>query len=240
MRKLFKILIVILSLVLLLILILNIKINNVEIVGNEKISDVEIAKHIFENEYDNISVVFYLKDKFSQKKKIPLVSKYEVEWVTPFSIVIRVTENPIIGFIRRDIKNVFFDKNGNICEVSDKRKDDILEVIGVSFRNFEVGDKIDLNNEKLLSAILNISSFIKEKKLPAELIEIKTEDDIHIYLDNVEVKMGNIKNMEIKLQRLDEIFPKISDYSGVLDLSDAKENMLDEQYIFQKDEKAKQ
>ena len=239
MRKLFKILIVILSIVLFAILILNIKIKNVDIVGNEKISDVEIAKHIFESKYDNISIVFYIKNNFSQKKKIPLVSKYEVEWTTPFSVVIRVTENPIIGFIRRDIKNVYFDKNGTICEVSDKRKDDIIEVIGVSFKNYEVGDKIDLNNEKLLNAILNISSFIKEKKLPAELIEIKNEEDIHVYLGNIEVKMGNVKNMEIKLQRLDEIYPQIIEYRGILDLSEAKENMLDEQYIFQRDEKGK-
>ena len=240
MRKLFKIVIVLFSIILLVILLLNVKIKNVDIVGNEKVSDIEIAKHIFENNYDNISIVFYFKDKFAPKKKIPLVSKYDVEWLTPFSIIIRVAENPIIGFIRRDIKNVFFDKNGNICEVSDNRKDDVIEVIGVSFRNYEVGDKIDLNNEKLLNAILNISSFIREKKLPAELIEIKNEDDIHVYLGNVEVKMGNIKNMEIKLQRLNEIYPKINEYSGVLDLSDAKENMLDEQYIFQKSDKGKQ
>ena len=239
MRKLLKIVISLFCIIFLVILILNVKIKNVDIVGNEKVSDVEIARHIFENNYDNISLIFYFKDKFGSKKKIPLVSKYDVEWLTPFSIIIRVTENPIIGFIRRDIKNVYFDKNGNICEVSDKRKDGVIEVIGVSFRNYEVGDKIDLYNEKLLNAILNISSFIREKKLPAELIEIKSEEDIHVYLGNIEVKMGNIKNMEIKLQTLNDVYPKIVELSGVLDLSDAKENMLDEQYIFKIDEKGK-
>ena len=234
MRKLLKILAVFLVIVFIVILVFNVRINNVEIVGNEKVSDVEIAKRIFENKNDNISIVFYFKDRFSSKKKIPLVSNYEVQWLTPFSVVIKVTENPIIGFIRRDIKNVYFDRNGNICEVSGDRKDGIIEVIGISFKNYEVGDKIEINNDRLLNAILNISSFLNENKLPAELIEIKNDENIHIYIGNIEAKMGDIKNMEIKLQRLKEIFPQIAEYNGTLDLSEARENMLDEQYIFKK------
>ena len=46
--------------------------------------------------------------------------------------------------------------------------------------------------------------------------------------------MGDTKNMEIKLQRLVDIYPQIKDLSGTLDLKDARENMLDEQYIFRK------
>ncbi len=234
MKKIVKTFMTIICLILVLIVIFNVKINNIDIVGNEKVNDVQVATHIFESEYDNVSIVLFLKDKFLEKKKIPLVSKYEIEWKTPFSIVINVTENPIIGFVRRDIKNVYFDKNGNICEVSSDRKNDVIEVIGVSFKNSEVYDKIELNNEKLLNAILNISSFCKENKLPVDLIEVNQDENINVYIGNIEVNLGNIDNMEIKLMRLNDIYPKIVEYSGVLDLKDAKDNMLDEQYIFKK------
>lgn len=234
MKKIIKTFMTTICLILVLIVIFNVKINNIDIVGNEKVNDVQVATHIFESEYDNVSIVLFLKDKFLEKKKIPLVSKYEIEWKTPFSIVINVTENPIIGFVRRDIKNVYFDKNGNICEVSSDRKNDVIEVIGVSFKNSEVYDKIELNNEKLLNAILNISSFSKENKLPVDLIEVNQDENINVYIGNIEVNLGNIDNMEIKLMRLNDIYPKIVEYSGVLDLKDAKDNMLDEQYIFKK------
>ncbi len=234
MKKIIKTFMTIICLILVLIVIFNVKINNIDIVGNEKVNDVQVVTHIFESEYDNVSIVLFLKDKFLEKKKIPLVSKYEIEWKTPFSIVINVTENPIIGFVRRDIKNVYFDKNGNICEVSSDRKNDVIEVIGVSFKNSEVYDKIELNNEKLLNAILNISSFSKENKLPVDLIEVNQDENINVYIGNIEVNLGNIDNMEIKLMRLNDIYPKIVEYSGVLDLKDAKDNMLDEQYIFKK------
>ena len=58
-------------------------------------------------------------------------------------------------------------------------------------------------------------------------------DFIHkwIYTQSI-ISVGDIQNMEIKLQRLKDIYPKIAEYKGVLDLKDAKDNMLDEQYIF--------
>lgn len=234
MTKIIKFFLSIIIVVFIVVVISNVKINNIDIVGNEKVDDVQIATHIFESPYDNVSIVLFFKDKFLEKKKIPLVSKYEIEWKTPFSIVINVTENPIIGFVKRDIKNVYFDKNGNVCEVSNERKGGIIEVIGVSFKNTEVYDKIELNNEKLLNAILNISSFCKENNLPADLIEIKQDDNINVYLGNIEVNLGDIDNMEIKLMRLNDIYPKISEYNGTLDLKEARDNMLDEQYIFKK------
>lgn len=234
MSKILKLIMTIFLIIFLVVLVFNVKVSNIDIVGNEKISDIEVAKKIFEKPYDNISIVLYFKDKFMKKKQIPIVSNYEIEWQTPFSITINILENPVIGFVRKDLKNIYFDKNGNICEVSNYRRDGIIEVIGLSFKENDVLEKIQLNDEKLLNAILNISSYLKENNIKAELLEINNKNEIHVYIGNIEVNLGNVQNMEIKLQRLVDIYPKIADYSGVLDLKDAKDNMIDEQYIFKK------
>ena len=92
----------------------------------------------------------------------------------------------------------------------------------------------NVSSDKLLNAILNISGYLKENGFKAELLEITKENEIHVYIGNIEVNLGDIQNMEIKLQRLSDIYPKIAEYSGVLDLKDARDNMLDEQYIFKK------
>ena len=136
--------------------------------------------------------------------------------------------------MKRDLKNVYFDKDGVVLEVTNERKPNIVEVIGVSFSNYEKGDKIEIANKKILKAILNITSFLHEHELKAELIEIKQNDSIKIYMGNIVADMGNTDNMEVKLLRLNDIYPKISHLSGTLDLSNARENMLDEQYIFKK------
>lgn len=215
-------------------LLLKVRINHIDIVGNEHVSDAEIVTEFFEKDIDRTSLFFFIKSKFGKEKNIPLVNSYTIEWITPFSVVIHVEENKAIGFLKRDLKNVYFDKDGTIIDVTEDRKPNVVEVIGISFRNFEKGEKIDFQNEKILKAILNITSFLSEHELRSELIEIKQNSNILIYIDRIVVDMGNIDNMEIKLLRLNDIYPKISDLSGTLDLSNARENMLDEQYIFKK------
>lgn len=234
MKNAIKILIAVLVVIICFNIIIRIKIKNIDIVGNNNVSDTEIVTSLFDSDVNRISLVFYIKSKFGKKKDILLVDSYDVKWVTPFSIVIKVNENPPIAFIKRDLKNVYFDKNGVINEITEDRKPDIVEVIGVSFKNFEKGSKLELTNSKTLKAILNITRFLKEKGLVSELLEIRKEEEFYIYIGNIIVNMGNTDNMETKLLRLNDIYPNISHLKGTLDLSNARENMLDEQYIFKK------
>lgn len=234
MRSAIKILIVVLIVIICFNIIINIKIKNIDIVGNDNVSDTEIVTSLFDSDLDRISLVFFIKSKFGKKKDILLVDTYDIKWFTPFSIVVTVKENPPIAFIKRDIKNVYFDKNGVINEMTEERKPGMVEIMGVSFRNYEKGSKIEISNAKTLKAILNITSFLKEQNLSAELLEINKEEEFYIYMGDIIVYMGNTDNMETKLLRLNDIYPNISHLKGTLDLSNARENMLDEQYIFKK------
>ena len=215
-------------------MIFKVKIKNINIIGNSIVSDTQIVTSIFESESDRSSVVFFIKSKFKKKKYIPLINSYDIEWITPFSIIIRVDENKPIAFLKRDLKNVYFDKEGVIVDVTEERKQGLIEVIGVSFANYERGEKIDIPNKKILKAILNIGSFLSEHNLMAELIEIRQNESIQVYMGDIVANMGNTDNMEVKLLRLYDIYPKISHLKGTLDLSNARENMMDEQYIFKK------
>lgn len=212
----------------------NVRIKNIKIVGNDKVSDSVIASQLFENEIDRISAVFFFKNKFKKRKNISRINSYEIEWQSPVSVVVHVKENKAVAFVRRDLYNLYFDRDGIINEVSTEKKDNATEVTGVDFRNYEEGEKIEMSNKKLFNAILNISDFLSESDLKVSLLEVKKDDSIYLYIDNIIVNMGDLKNIEVKLQRLVDIYPEIKDLSGTLDLSTAKENMLDEQYIFKK------
>ena len=234
MKTILKLLIYVAIVGLVVSILLRVRIKNIDIVGNDKVSDAEIVTSLFEDEIDRTSLVFFIKLKFKKKKEIPLVNSYDIKWVTPFSLVVTVNENEAIAFIKRDLKNVYFDKDGVVIEMTEERKPNVVEVIGVSFKNYEKGERIDISNKKILKAILNITSFLKEHELKAELIEIKREEEIFIYIGNIVANMGDTDNMEVKLLRLNDIYPEISHLNGTLDLSNARENMLDEQYVFKK------
>lgn len=234
MRKILKILIIITIVLFILNNLFKIKITKVDVIGNDKVSSTEIVSKFFHNDYDRHSIVFFLKSKLEKKKNIPLISSYEIIWLTPSNIRISVTENKAIAFMKRDLKNVYFDKNGTIVEMTEERIQGVVEIIGVSFKNYERGNKIEISNTKILNAILQITNYLKEHNLDSELLEIKKEEEIYIYMGNIVVNMGNVDNMETKLLRLSDIYPTISHLNGTLDLSNARENMLDEQYIFKK------
>ena len=82
-------------------IIFSVKINYAEVIGNTKSSDIEILSELFKSELDKTSLVFFLKEKLNGHKNIKYLSGYEVEWVTPFSIMINVKENPAIAYVRR-------------------------------------------------------------------------------------------------------------------------------------------
>ena len=233
-KRVLKTVIKILILVAIIAVILNVRIKSVEVIGNNKVGDEIIISSLFEKKNDDISLLFFLKNKIKGHKKIQLINSYSIKWITPFKIEVIVNEKTPIAFVRRDINNLYIDREGTIIEMSEERKEGLIEIAGVDFRNYDIGEELEFDNKKLFNALLNIASFLKENNLKASLIEIQKESDIYIYVDRIVAYMGDTRNMEIKLQRLIDIYPKISDLSGTLDLSEARENMLDEQYIFKK------
>ena len=212
----------------------NMRIQKVEINGNIIQSDVEIVSSIFENEIDKSPVVFFLRDKFDKHKKVEYIDKYTVKWKSPLSVVITVSEKPAIAYVRNDLKNAYFDRDGVINEVTGERKPNLIEVSGVNFKSYEKGEKIEAKDMKLVNAILDITRNLHDNKLPAEFIDVDKEGKISVSIGSIVAKLGDTRNMEVKLQRLNDIYKEIKGLSGVLSLENASENMLDEEYIFRK------
>jgi cell division septal protein FtsQ len=231
-----KISIAVLVIGIFVIALFSMKIQHVKIEGNSRVSDAELVAAIFGDEMDKNALVLYTKEKMGIHKKINYVNDYYISWESPFSIVIDVHEKPSIAYVRRDLKNVYFDKDGIINDVTENKIGNIVEVSGITFKSYEKGQKIEARDMKTVNAILNITNSLYENDLPARYLDISRDGDISVFVGNITVVLGDTKNMEIKLQRLADIYKEIKDLKGTLYLSNARENMLDEQYIFKKDE----
>ena len=229
-----NVMIVLVVIVLTITIFFNMRIQKVEVRGNNLQSDVEIVSKIFDNEFDKSPVVFFIRDKFAKHKKIEYIDKYTVEWKSPISVVITVSEKPAIAYVRTDLKNVYFDRDGVINEVTSERKPNVIEVSGINFKSYEKGDTIEAKDMKLVNAILDITRSLHDNNLPAEFLEVDKDGKISVSVGSIVAKLGDTRNMEIKLQRLNDIYKEIKDLSGVLYLENASENMLDEEYIFRK------
>lgn len=234
MKKVLKTIIIFFIIITIVVIIFKAKIKRINVKGNTKYDDAELITKVFDGNWDRISIILFTKEKFRKHKNIIYLEKYDIKFKSPFEIDLIVYEKEPIAFVKNDIKNVYFDKDGIVDDITEERKEGIPEIRGVNFKNFEKGEKLIVGDKVLLDVILNIAMTMKSYNLSYELLEFEKNNEITIYCDNIQVLLGDIRNMEVKLLRLKDIYPKIKDLSGTLDLKNAKDNMLDEKYIFKK------
>ena len=207
-------------------------IKNITVLGCENIDSSYIISEIFESNLDYISILFYLKDKFVKHKEINYIEKYQIEWQNPISVEVIVYEKPIVGYIRYMSSNFYFDKDGYVRKISLTKDYNVPEFFGMSYNDLVLNKQITVKDKNIFNSILNITDNIAKYKININLVEYNSTKDINLYIDKIKILLGTNENMEIKFMVLNDIYPKIKDMSGTLDLRKARENMLDEQYIF--------
>lgn len=207
-------------------------IKNITVLGCENIDSSYIISEIFESNLDYISILFYLKDKFVKHKEINYIEKYQIEWQNPISVEVIVYEKPIVGYIRYMSSNFYFDKDGYVRKISLTKDYNVPEFFGMSYNDLVLNKQITVKDKNIFNSILNITDNIAKYNININLVEYNSTKDINLYIDKIKILLGTNENMEIKFMVLNDIYPKIKDMSGTLDLRKARENMLDEQYIF--------
>lgn len=220
--------------IIIVILFFVVRVRNINVIGNTKYTKEQIIDTILDSNKNEYSTVVFIKYYFFKHKTLNFVDKYEIEWNNPFDINIIIYEKPIVGYIRYMSTNFYFDKDGYITEIGDEIDKKVPEFKGMFFDNLSLNTKITISDKDILNSMLNITENIDNFDLDVFLVEYNTINEIKAYIGNIEVLLGNNENMEIKFSTLNDIYPQISDLSGILDLSSAKENMLNEQYIFKK------
>lgn len=232
MNKQSKILLTILTIIIFLNVVFNMRAQDIAVYGVTKYDVSDIKRKVLGN---NMSmVVLFLKEKIIPHKNIPYIDKYEVKLSFPNNVDIIVYENKPIGYIRYMNTFFYFDKDCYVIEAKEENNLSVPEFRGITFNKLVLNQKIQINDESILTSMLNISENIILSELPVYLVHYNNKDDIRIFLGDIEVKIGNANNIEYKFNTLKSIYEKIKNYKGILDIENAKENMADEQYIFKK------
>ena len=227
-----KVYIIVLVICFIVLFISTLSIKSITVLGCDNIDSTYIISEIYDNKLDYVSILFFLKDKFVKHKEINYVEKYQIEWNNPTSVEIIVYEKPIVGYIRYMSSNFYFDKDGYVRKISATKDYKVPEFFGMSYNDLVLNKQIAVSDNSIFNSILNITDNIRKYNIPATLVEYSNTKEINLYIEKIKVLLGTNENMEIKFMVLNDILPKIKDMSGTLDLKKAKENMLDEQYIF--------
>ena len=88
------------------------RIEEIDVEGNTRETAEQIKDYIFEKDYESNTLIFYIKQKFADKKSIPFVATYDVEIVNNKKVKIVVYEKDVVGYMQYMGSYIYFDKDG--------------------------------------------------------------------------------------------------------------------------------
>lgn len=210
-------------------------VSTIEVVGNKRIESADLENQIMGENDTRKTIAIMFNEIFGKHKDIPNVANYKLNILSPTHLQIVVEENPIIGCIFYMSNFMYFDKTGLVSYSKTYSEQGVPIVEGISFRNVVIGQKLEVRNKNEFNKLADIARAMQNTDVQVDNITFKGENDITIRLGRIYVLLGDAKNIEIQANIISEVYPQLQGKAGTLDLSEARENMINESYIFKKD-----
>ena len=201
------------------------KVKNVEVEGNKLYDAKVIEKAVLNDEYSWNSLYVFLKYKFVNTSEVPFVDTMEISLKDPQTLHIKVYEKGIMGYLYLSSinKNVYFDKDGIVTELSDRVIEDTPQILGIDCKKVVQYEKLPIGSKRL-KQLLTLTQALKRNDLIPDSITYGGEGEPVISYGGLTVKMGDTKLLTQKIKRLKAILPSVKDMSGTLHLEDWTED----------------
>ncbi len=205
-------------------------ITQINVMGCDYYTEEQIIEKVIVNKRDHNSIYLYLKNLFVKPTEIPFIQQYDIEIVNRSTIDINVYEKTMIGCIRYMGQILYFDKDGMIVESSNRKIDYVPFVVGLQYEKLVLHEKLELEQEKLLDTILNITQLIRKYELSIETITFTSNHEIILISGDIRILLGKHDVYDEQMANLANIMPKTIGLKGELDMEDFSEE--DETFIF--------
>lgn len=181
-------------------------ISNIKIEGLKTLDQANIVKQLSLDKPTNILSF----NSFVAKKR--LKENYYVENITvkktlPNTVTINIKERDIVGYIPYSNSYLFIDKTGMVVDTKQSFTQNLPIIYGLCFDSFTLGKKLKTDNEDAFLVVMEITNYIKDKEKLTNILKIDVSDlqDIHLYMDKIDIVFGNTDAINIKMNTLNEI-----------------------------------
>lgn len=189
--------------------------------GAEHYTTSQLAEMIGLSEGDNI--IFFGKGKAAETlEKDPYIEEAKVSMQLPDTMIIRVKERKVRGYVPYMGAYLYIDEAGRVLDVQDICQKSLPLVKGLEFSQFTKGEVIPVENHEGLRAVLHISQLMEKYELLDMVVEIDVSDpkNIYAYVNQVQIHLGDMENGDTKIRYMGEIMKTIpKEDRGLLDLS---------------------
>lgn len=199
------------------------RVKKVEVEGSSYYSEAELVSQAGIS--DQMNILQVSKKRSSQQLlELPYIKAAEIEIMYPAGVKIIISERRPIGYVPYSGTYLSIDKTGQVIDQTQSQKVHNLPVIeGLKFDKFVLGEPIEVENEDVLIGLIEITALLEKYHLLDKKIKIDVGNpkQIRLYINSLDVIIGEINNLDKKIQWLCEI---VEEYDmGILDLSNINE-----------------
>ena len=199
------------------------RIANVYVEGSSHYTDAEIIDFVMEGKFGTNSLYLSYKYKNKAIDDLPFVETMDVTVISPDSVKITVYEKALAGYIEYLGRYVYFDKDGYVVEVSEKKTVGIPEVIGIDFDYVVLYEQLPAKDMSLFKSVLNITQLMTKYGVEAQKMYFKDSGEIVLYKDDIVINLGQEENLDIKIMNLPPMLEKLEGRSGTLKMENYDE-----------------
>lgn len=218
--------------VLMIAVVFSVQINEISVMGNERYSDEQMIEILFPDTMSRIPIICYLKDRFGEHEKIPFVEDYEIVFQSPRKVEVIVYEKSIVGYVSYMSSYMYFDKDGIIVESASEKLPGIPWITGLQFGQIILYQKLPVESEAIFQEILNLTQILSIYELQVDKIKYDAFGAATLYMDGIEVILGNNESLNGKIAELHDMLPQLVGRNGVLYLDNYDETNTSAMYAF--------
>lgn len=212
----------------------SLRIRSVQYTGNTRYTEEEMNQLLFQESYEWNPIYCFLEDRYREKKQIPFIETYDIEFLSWNHVAITVYEKSIAGYVDYKGHYMYFDKDGIVVESSRELLENVVKIEGLDFEHIVLHQVLPVEKEEVFNLILSLTQMLTKYSIDVDKISFDDGMNIWIYRGNVVVQMGKDAFLDEKMAKFKDMLPNLDGLSGILYLDDYSEDR--EEFRFKKGE----
>jgi cell division protein FtsQ len=208
-------------------------VKKIAVTGNERYTEEEIEKLVFDNRYCYNSLYLYWKYNYKKDYSIPFIDTIEVEMSAGNKVKINIYEKSIVGYIEYLGSYMYFDKDGIVVESSSEAVEGVPLITGLKFDHIVLYKQLAMEDTAVFNTIVSVTQLLAKYEITPDKIYFNSSYEMTLYFADARVYLGKDNETEEKIIRLKSILPDLEGLSGVLHMEDYQEGVSN--FTFEKD-----
>lgn len=214
-------------------IVTNYRVTTVHVDGNVHYTNEEIMEMVMGGRFGDNSLFLSLKYRDRGIEGVPFIETMDVDIEAKDTIRITVYEKALAGYVRYLGRYVYFDKDGIVVETSEEETAGIPQVTGLVFDHVILHESLPVDKPELFDEILNITQQLSKYNLSADRIYFDANYQVTLYFGEARIALGENKDINEKVMKLQYILPDLLGKSGILDMREYSDDT--KTYSFEQD-----